>query len=297
MGELAALGAALCWSIAPVCFTLAGRKLDGSTLNRLRLLLSCCLLFCAHLLIIGWPSLQTMDTQALGWLALSGVIGLALGDTCMFRAFLLIGPRLVMLVMTLVPLFSALLAWLFFAEAFTLIELLGAIVCLSGVVFVISARRKGNPNNGKHDGKDNGNLRKGLWLSLLAAAGQSLGLICAKQGLSAELPVLSAVLTRMVAATICILLIQGFHSKLSLKGLDKHGALLIISGTILGPFIGMWLSIIAIEQTRVGLAATLMATTPILILPLSYWVLKEHIGPRAIAGSVVALLGAMVILL
>ena len=281
----------MCWTIAPVLFSLAGRKINGTTINSFRLVLSTLLFFSAHLLIVGWPSLQTIGISNFGWLALSGILGLALGDTCLLRAILLIGPRLVTLIMTLVPLISVLLGWLIFNESLAMIEILGAILCLGGVIFVISSHQMI-----RHVNK-NENFSKGLWFALVAAVGQTLGLLCAKQGLSGDLPVISAVLIRMAVAMLAMWFLHGFAKNLAaLRGLDKKTYALMIAGTVIGPFLGVWFSLQAIELTRVGLATTLMAISPILILPIAHWVLKDQVTRKTLLGSLVAFSGVMIIL-
>lgn len=291
MGELAALGAALCWAVAPVLFTLGGRTVSGTTINRLRLVPACLLLFVTHYWMEGWPVLTGAGSGSLIWLAISGILGLALGDTCLLKGFLLIGPRLVTLVMTLVPLMSALLAWVVFGEQFTLLEVGGASLCLLGVGYVVFARSHKGPH------VEGSAYRKGLLFALGGALGQTLGLITAKQGLSGEVPVITAVLVRMVAAMLFMWLLQGFGKHMdALKALTFKAFVLIMAGAAIGPFLGVWLSIIAIEMTRVGMAATLMATTPILILPIAHFVLGERITWRAVIGAVVALSGIVLII-
>jgi drug/metabolite transporter (DMT)-like permease len=66
-------------------------------------------------------------------------------------------------------------------------------------------------------------------------------------------------------------------------------------GSIVGPFIGVWLSMIAVQQIRVGIASTLMALTPIFVLPLSRIFFKENISFRAVFGTLVALIGVAII--
>jgi drug/metabolite transporter (DMT)-like permease len=71
----------------------------------------------------------------------------------------------------------------------------------------------------------------------------------------------------------------------------------ILGGSLVGPFIGVWLSQIAIQQTYVGIASTLMAMTPILMLPIARWYYRERVSSRAILGTMVALAGAAIIFL
>ncbi len=122
MGAAAALGAALCWAIAPIMFTLGGRGIGAVNINRMRLLVACFLLFLTHLFTVGMPSPGAIGATDMAWLICSGILGLAVGDTMLLKALMLIGPRLVTLMMCLVPLMSALLGWIWFGEGLGLLE-------------------------------------------------------------------------------------------------------------------------------------------------------------------------------
>jgi len=286
MGAAAALGAALCWAIAPIMFTLGGREIGAVNINRMRLLVACFLLLVTHLITLGIPSPGALGATRLAWLIGSGIMGLAVGDTLLLKALMLIGPRLVTLMMTLVPLMSALLGWFWFGEGLSTFEAGGAILCLTGVMVVVTAHKSRTEPGDRHA------FRKGLLLAAGAALGQTLGLLFAKQGLQGDIPVLSAVLVRMLAA---LAVMWFMHMRqvpfIHPNKIGRRELLLILSGAAIGPYLGVWLSIVAVAMTRIGLAATLMGTTPVLILPLSHWILKERIGWRAVFGSVLTLVG------
>jgi drug/metabolite transporter (DMT)-like permease len=58
-----------------------------------------------------------------------------------------------------------------------------------------------------------------------------------------------------------------------------------------GPFLGVWLSLIAIQRTEVGVASTLMGLSPIFLLPIGYLVFSERFGWRAVSGTMIAMVG------
>ncbi len=110
------LVAALIFAWTSVFFTDAGRRLGVTTLNLLRLLGGTVLLGMTHLALFGnlWPDAPLSSVL---WIGLSGIVGLAIGDSALFRAFTLIGPRRSMLAMASAPVFTVVVAWLLLDEA------------------------------------------------------------------------------------------------------------------------------------------------------------------------------------
>src|SRR5678816_2372960 len=117
IGELAALGTSLCFSLSSILFTSSGRELGSILVNRTRLLLAILLVIVLHTILYGQPLPLDAGNERWFWLGLSGFVGLALGDSSLFQAFILIGPRLSMLMMALAPVMSVILAWVFLGEA------------------------------------------------------------------------------------------------------------------------------------------------------------------------------------
>ena len=128
--------------------------------------------------------------------------------------------------------------------------------------------------------------------------GQAIGLILSKKGLGTDYSALSANIIR-VSAAACLLwgitLFRGGISKTIDKLKDKKGLSTVTGGAFCGPFLGVWLSLVAVQKTYVGIASTLMALPPIFLIPLSHWIFKEKIGIGAIIGTMVAVLGVALI--
>ena len=141
----------------------------------------------------------------------------------------------------------------------------------------------------------------GILYALGGAVGQAAGLILAKKGLEGNFPSISGVMIRMLvaAAAIWALTLLSGQAGPTLRALFKHPltARNLLAGSMVGPFIGVWLSQIAVQNSYVGIASTLMALTPIIMLPVAHWYYKEHLSPRALLGTVVALAGVAVIFL
>ena len=296
MGEIAALAVSFCWSLTSIQFTLAGQRVGSGVVNRTRLVLAMVYLSLAHLLLYGelWPI--HAEPFRWGWLGLSATIGLVLGDACLFQAFLLIGTRRAVLISTLVPVISTLLAWGWLGETLNLAEMGAVLLTVVGVAWVVSERQP--EQGGSVESKRQYAL--GVLLGLGFALGQALGLVIAKQGLVGDFPSLSAALIRMMAATGVIWLFTLARGQFGATWpalRDKRVRLFIAGGALTGPFVGVWLSMVAVQRAHVGIASTLMALSPIIIIPLARWVFHEESSPRSVAGTVVALAGAVIIFL
>lgn len=295
IGEIAALGTAFCWSIGSIFFTVSSRKIGHNTVNRLRLVAGLILLMCAHYALTGtlWPRDITYEHWL--WFGLSGIIGFAIGDTLLFRSFVLIGPRLAMLMMALVPVFSTLIAWLFLNEILAFSDIIAILVTVAGISWVVLSRQK-IPSTPEH--KDHYAL--GLLYGIGGALGQAIGLVFSKRGLLTGLPPLSGNIVRIFIAALVIWCITAMTGNLSstLRSFKNRKAIYAMyGGAFLGPFLGVWLSLIAVDNAYVGIASTLMALPPVFLIPLSYWVFKERITPGAIVGTIIAIAGVALIFL
>lgn len=293
LGELAAIGTSIGFTIGPTFFALAGRRVGSQVVNRTRLLIAAPLLLLLHLVVIG-RLLPAMDASSWLWLGGSGIVGLVLGDACLFRAFVLIGPRLAMLLYCTNPLISTILARAFFGEVLRPVQLLAMAATLGGVAWVLTEKR-----DGSRGGERLGWL--GILLGLGGATGQALGLVLARQGMSQGGPALSAHLVRLLAAVVAIWVIallqgQAGRSLFAMRR-DRRALGQVAGGTVFGPILGVWLSLVAITHAELGPASTLMALPPIFMLPVGRYVFGERIGPRAILGTLVAVAGAVTLVL
>jgi drug/metabolite transporter (DMT)-like permease len=296
LGEITALLASICFAIGPTMNTLAGRQVSIYTVNRVRLLLTLLILVTAHWLITGnlFPGEMTLERWF--WLGLSAMFSLVIGDTLLFEAFSLIGTRLSMLVVSLVPVFSALLAFAFLDERLRVVQIAGILVTISGVIWVLFDRK----NGGNRSAQDKKYLR-GFLLALGSALLHALGVIAAKKGLAGDFPALSGHVIRMLVALTVVwgaMLVSG-HARQTVDELRARPISLryILLGAVFGPFLGMWLSLVAIQYTQVGIATALTSLPPIWLLPIGYYFFRERIGPRAISGSVIAVIGVAMIFL
>jgi drug/metabolite transporter (DMT)-like permease len=300
MGEIAALFVAVCWGLSSIFFTSTSKQAGPTPVNRVRLLFAVPLLVITHTVLTGQVFPLQVEPYRWLWFSLSGIVGLVIGDTLLFTSYSLIGNRLGTLLMSCVPVISSLAAFLFLGEILDLRSIIGIFVCLSGVALVVMERRNRNGN-----GTSSISEKRLFWLGVLAglggATGQAGGLVLAKQGLVGDFPAISGTLIRMFAAMVFIWVItiglgqtrQTLQKVFSSFKLASN----IFGGSLVGPFIGVWLSQIAIQKTQVGIASTLMALTPVFLLPVAKWYYKEEVSRRAVFGTMIALVGVAIIFL
>jgi drug/metabolite transporter (DMT)-like permease len=296
LSEISALLASICFSIGPTLNTLAGQRLSIATVNRVRLMAALGLLIIPHWVTQGVP----FPTNGLpvNWIfmGLSGLFSLVLGDTLLFAAFKTIGTRLTMLIASLIPVFSALLAWFLLAERLTVMQTAGIGVTLTGVAWVVLDRQ-----NGSGLTRDRRVYFRGFMLAFGAAFFHAIGYIASKKGLSGDFPAISAHMIRTIISLGIIMLpmLARRQTRSMVQELRQQpGAMkFILWGAFFGPLLGMWLALYAIQTINVGIATSLTALPPIWLLPVGRYFFKEKIGVRAIFGSLLAIMGVILMFL
>jgi drug/metabolite transporter (DMT)-like permease len=303
LGEIAALITSLSFAFTATFFTFAGRQVGAGVVNRTRLLLGMGMLLLTHLITQGTLFPRATSEQWL-WLTLSGVIGLSLGDAFLFQAFVWIGARLSMLMMSLAPVLAALLAWIFLGETLTGGQIAGIVLTIGGIAWVIAEQNGHNERRvagSPSDSPPRHNDKRGILFGIGAATGQAVGLILSKMGLANDFPALSGNVIRMLAATTAIWLFTLYRKQagetFQQLSANPRVLLLIFGGAIFGPLIGVSFSLLAVQKTEVGIASTLIALTPIFMLPVGAVIFKEKFGWQAIAGTVLAMVGVAMLFL
>ena len=290
LGELSALVTAVCWTATSMAFESAGKKVGSLSVNLIRLLMALFLLGIYTSLTKGhfWPS--NAGEHAWFWLSLSGLIGFVAGDLMLFQAFVVVGARVSMLIMSLSPPLAALFGLIILGERMTLINLTGMIVTLTGIILVVLTR----PGNGK---KIHFNFPlKGLLLAFGGASGQALGLVLSKLGMGNLDPFMSTqirIIAGIVGFTIVFSLLRRWTNVW--EALRNQSAMKRISvGAFFGPFLGVSFSLMAIKYTSTGIASTLMALTPVMILLPARYIFKENITTKEVVGAFIAVAGVVV---
>lgn len=295
-GQLAALGAAGLWAFTALSIEQAARRIGSLTVNLIRLVLAFGFLSLASWISRGVPLPVDATRHAWLWLAASGLVGFVFGDLCLYRAYLVIGPRLSTLMMSLVPLLTTLIGWIVLGEVLTRRDLLGMGLTVGGIAWAVLDRSKSwtaapaaRPGVPLH----------GLALGLGGALGQAGGLILSKIGIGgydAFAATQIRVLAGIAGYSLLFFLLRWWPNVWA--GLRDRRALGFAAlGAFFGPFLAVSLSLIAIRATLAGVAASIMALTPVLIIPLVVLLRRERVGLGGALGALVAVTGVCLLFL
>jgi len=318
VGQLAGVGTSLLWTVTTLLFTAAGKRLGATVVNATRITFACGLLAVTHRYLQGVWIPEVSWTQA-AFLGVSGIVGLTIGDQAIIAAFMEIGPRLALLVTTTSPLWAALFGRVFLGEHLPGAAWLGLVMTLGGILLVIGERSYGPATLPRRK------LLRGVLLALLAAVCQSGGYLLSKIGMGhgdGGHPVepQTASLVRMIFAAATIvpaLAVQLWFRRplaVAIRSSDdalpqpdenadraekasiwRTGILLSLCGAVAGPYLGVWLSLIACDRAPLGVAQTLLSLSPVFILPATAILHRERISWRAAIGALLAVGGAAVL--
>lgn len=274
-----------------MAFESAGKRVGALSLNLIRLVMGLVFLSIYNA-IINDGFFPTATNYQWFWLVLSGLVGFVLGDLFLFRAFILIGARISMLIMSLVPPITALIGWITLGEVLTGMEFLGMGITLLGIILVMSTKL--DIRNGTF-GKTlrMGPLVLGSILALGGAIGQAAGLVLSKKGMQ-DMDAFSATQIRIMAGVIGFsIVITAFKRWKHLFGAlkDLKAMKIMTLGSFTGPFLGVSFSLLAVQHTDTGVAATLMALTPVMIIPPALWMKKEKIKALEVIGALISVGG------
>ena len=247
-----------------------------------------------NFIFFGEPLPFSAETSRWLWLGLSGVIGLSLGDAFFFQSLVSVGPRLGSLLLSLAPIFGSIIAWVFFAETLVPMQIMGIVLALAGIGWVVMSHEE--PPDTPH-----GHTQRGLFFGVLAGLGQASGLVLSKQAMAGEFSPFQANAIRMLAAVLFTWSWAAFQGKIGTTFTVFRGnpqvLRLIALGAFLGPLVAVTSSLLAVQHAEIGVASTLMALTPVIVLPISYFVFKEKVAWQAVAGTVLAILGVAILFL
>ena len=301
-GELAALATVLCWAVSVLCFDAAGRRVGSMAVNLLRLLIALTMLCLFMTFAYGRPLPLHAPAGTWLWLGASGLVGFFLGDLCLFRSFLLIGPRLSTLLMSLAPPVAALTGMALLpeqTERLTPLNWAGMGVTLAGVACVVlEPPLRGPAHRRIHV------TPWGLLLGALAAVGQGLGMVLAKKGmLQADGtyfdPIASTQIRQIagIAGFATLFLALRWYPRVVSATRDAGAMGFITLGALAGPVAGVSLALLSLQFIPTGKAQTIMAILPVVIIPTVILIHKEHVSLRAVVGAVVAFAGVAMLFL
>lgn len=301
LGELISLGVACSWTVAALASEVGSKRLGVFVMNVWRM--GVALLFSALLMwwVLGQPWPVYAGEEAWLWLLASGVVGYFFGDWCLFNSYLLIGSRMGQLFMTLAPMFTALSAWVMIGQTLAWTSLLAMFVTLLGIAISVLGRDE------QHHVSVSLPM-KGVLFGIGAGLGQGVGLVLSKIGLDhyvQDVPVsllpsvegylpFASNMIRCVAGFACFtawLILSGHADRMRQSLSDHKGLLAMLCAVVSGPFVGVGFSLMAVQYTAAGIASTLMALTPILILLPSRWLFGQPITLKGVVGALISVVG------
>lgn len=295
LGEFAALLTTVFWTITALSFETASKRIGSMHVNLLRLGLATVFLSIFSFFHRGMILPMDASVHNLVWLALSGVVGFIIGDYCLFKAFIITGARVAMLMMTLAPVFAALAAWIILGEVMSYQSLLAMFITLVGIALVIFTRTEATAET---DVKNKSSYSmnyplSGILLGIIAAAGQGVGLVLSKYGMR-DYDSFSSSQIRVIAGFIgfgILFFILGKFHELPKSLKDRKAMKWLVVGSIFGPFLGVSFSLMAVQNTNAGIAQTIMSLVPVLIIPPAVLINKEKVTWREILGAFIAVSG------
>jgi drug/metabolite transporter (DMT)-like permease len=300
VGELISIGVAFSWTATALLSEFGSKRLGNLTLNVLRMALALVFSLVLFGVATGNPLPVGVPGDACGWMLLSGLVGYVIGDFCLFQCYILIGSRYGQLFMTLAPLSAALMAWVTLGQQMRAMSIVAMLVTLFGISISVLGR-------GEHHKVSLKLPLNGVLYAIGAAVCQGVGLVLSKIGMDhydmaalADMGVpewlvpFSANFYRCIAGIVGFLLLLHYRDEMGhLREAmhDKKGLSVATATTIFGPFVGVGFSLMAVQYTAAGIASTLMAMTPIIILLPSYWLFHEKFTWKAVVGAFISVIG------
>jgi drug/metabolite transporter (DMT)-like permease len=289
-GELAALLAAFLWAVASVVYRRVGERIPPVELNLLKGILALAML--GVTLVATRESLAAVEPLALALLALSGVVGIGLGDSAYFRSLECLGARQALLLGILAPPLAGLLAWLALGETLSPGAWVGILITVLGVGWVVT-------EGSREEAGQSSQRTRGILFGLLAALTQAGGVVLARAAfVHTEVSPLWATFLRLAAGVLALLvwipLARRPAGRWLKQGRTRGLWARLLFAVFFGTYLAIWLQQVALERTSAGITQTLFSTSPLFVLPIAAWT-GERVSIRAVLGAVVALLGVLLL--
>jgi drug/metabolite transporter (DMT)-like permease len=295
VGEAAALGAALVWSIASMIFQRLGVAIEPLRLNVIKGMVSAIALLLT--IYLSGAILPDLDQTSLALIGGSGLMGIGLGDTAFFKTLNCLGPRRTLLLLTIAAPMTAVLAMVTLGETLAPQAIIGIIAIAGGIAWVISDRVT--------DVRGKGALWPGVLWGLVAASSQAIGVVLARAALAdTEISPLWSTIIRIAIGILPLLLweilavLRHRSERRAWRTIATTPKLItaILLGSFFGTYLAMWLQQTSIKFAPVGIAQTLASTSPLFVLPLAAWA-GDRISGRSLGGVAIVLLGVAMLFL
>ncbi len=298
-GELFALLAALTWAVAMILFKYSGERVTPLALNLFKnavgVVLLGATLLAAPLLpsLLGSESLQqvlALPPRSIWIMVLSGVVGIALGDTLFFYGLNMVGVGIISIVDCLYTPFVFLFSYLLLSEQLTAVHVVGAALILSGVL--VSAGHTPPP------GATRRQLVVGVLIGSLAMASMAYGIVIAKPVLEG-FPLVWAALIRLLAGTAAlagVALLSPTRRKLWSVFRPSTVWKTALPGALVGTYLAYMFWLGGFKYADASINAILNQTTVIFASILATVIVKERMTRRKAIAIGLAVLGVSVVL-
>ncbi len=293
LGEFAALITAMFWTLTALAFHRAVNNVGSIAVNFIRLFLAFFLLSGLSFLLRGTFLPSDAGAHQWIWLGLSGLIGFVFGDYTLFKSYEYVEARISMLIMALAPPMAFFIGWLVMNEAMTWQNAIGMLFTLSGIALVI-LNRKSNEEGQKKKISLNYSY-KGILYALGGALGQAIGIVLSKYGMG-DYDAIAATHIRVIVGAVSFGIIVSLGKnwyRISLAYSNKSTVKAILIGAFFGPFLGVYFSLLAVKYTTSGIASTIMAIVPVLIIPPAIFIFKEKVTLKEWIGAFITVLGVI----
>ena len=298
IGELISIGVAFSWTATALLSEFGSKRMGNLTLNLMRMVIALIFSCIMFWVLSGSPLPAGASTEAYLWMMLSGLVGYVIGDFCLFQCYIIIGSKFGQLFMTLAPITAAIMAWFTLGQEIRPTAILAMIVTLAGIAITVLGRGDDHKLSLKRP-------LAGVLFAIGAAVCQGVGLVLSKIGMDHYEATLTTDLAgwmlpfhanffRCIAGTIGFAILMALREGFAPlhKGVrDRQGMTAAVATTIFGPFVGVGASLLAVQYTAAGIASTLMALTPIIIILPAWWIFKQPITAKSLLGALISVIG------
>ena len=281
-------------AISSTSFEAAGKRIGSFQVNLIRLFIAFTIFTLYSAVVHGRLLPISAGTYIWIWLSLSGLVGFVLGDLFLFQAFVNVGARTAMSIYSSAPPMTAILGWIILDERLTPGQVAGMVLTVIGISVVVTAGKKvrGPELATPH-------RIRGMWFAALGAFGQALGLVLGRYGAPTYDP-FAATQIRVLAGMVgfaALFTVSRRWRRIRVAIRDRRAMAFVTRGAFFGPFLGVSLGLLAAQRAGAGIAATLIATVPVILIPVAIFRYHEHVALPEVIGIVTAVTGVALLFL
>lgn len=297
-GEIISIFTAFFWTATVVSFEYAGKRVGSLSVNFIRLIFGFFFIVSTVYFLTGHLFPVSQVGTVWNYLLISGLIGLVIGDFFLFQAFVDIGGRISLLIMSSVPIISSILGYFIYQEVLSGFQVFGIIIIITSISVVILSKKE---KEAMHP-----HVVRGITFAFIGAFAQAIGLVLSKEGMyfiKAATDTEKALLAteiRIIAAILGFILLITYKREwgsVRKAILNKKAMIFIIAGSFFGPFLGVTSQLLAVRYTSLGVHTTISQLNVVLIIPFSIIIFKDKVTIKEIIGSITAFIGVALLFL